>query len=457
MTRRSLTGWGRTAPSVAHVVGAATSDDARRAVTTAGRRGILARGLGRSYGDAAQNGGGVVAELAERSIQLDLASATVTAGAGATLDELIRTLLPQGFFVPVTPGTRQVTVGGAVAADIHGKNHHSDGSWANHVVDLDLVVANGESVTVGPDRDAPLFWATIGGMGLTGVVTACRFRVIPVQSGLMSVDTWRTSDLDETMALMVERDGDYRYTVAWLDATSTGGRLGRGVVTMADHASAQDVAPDLSLEFHESARVGVPPLVPGGLLNAATIRAFNELWYRKSPRQRRGELQGISEFFHPLDMVRDWNRLYGRRGMLQYQFVVPNGSEDTLRRAIERLVAGGAASFLTVLKRFGPSNDGHLSFPFPGWTLTLDIPAGIGGLSDLLDDLDDRLVDVGGRVYLAKDSRLAASNLARMYPRLDEWRAVCERVDPAGVFQSDLSRRLGMRPFTNPSMPLEAR
>lgn len=457
MSRRLLTGWGRTAPTVADVWEAASTEDIRTATATAGRRGVLARGLGRSYGDAAQNGGGVVLEVGERSVHLDRSTGIVTAGAGVSLDALIRVLLPQGFFVPVTPGTRQVTVGGAIAADIHGKNHHADGSWANHVVDLDLVLASGDVVTVGPDRDASLFWASVGGMGLTGVITSCRFRAIPVQSGRMSVDTWRTANLDDTMALMVERDRDYRYTVAWIDATGSGSRLGRGVVTMANHAAVDAAGSDRSLQFNDTPRVGVPPVVPGGLLNSLTIRAFNELWFRKAPRQRSAELQGISEFFHPLDMVRDWNRLYGRGGMLQYQFVVPDGAEDTLRRATEQLVSGGAASFLTVLKRFGPGNAGYLSFPFAGWTLTLDVPTGVDGLSTLLDDLDDRLVEVGGRVYLAKDSRLAAAHLSRMYPRLDDWRAVCDRVDPTGVFQSDLSRRLGLRSITHHSTPLEAR
>lgn len=250
------------------------------------------------------------------------------------------------------------------------------------------------------------------------------------------------------MALMAERDDDYRYTVAWLDATARGAGMGRGVVTMADHTKRSELVADTA-PFDDHPRIKIPGSVPSGLLNPLSIRAFNELWYRKSPKRRSGKLQRIGAFFHPLDLVGDWNRLYGRRGMLQYQFVVPMGEEATLRFAVERLADGGASSFLTVLKRFGAANNGHLSFPLPGWTLTLDVPASVGGLGPLLDDLDRVLVDAGGRVYLAKDSRLDRRHLARMYPRLDEWRAVCDEVDPGGIMQSDLSRRLGLRRSAN--------
>ena len=445
MTQRLLTGWGHTAPSSADVLEGAGVEAARRALSTAGGRGVLARGLGRSYGDAAQNGGGTVLLLGDHTITVDDETGVVTAGAGVGFDALIRTLLGRGWFVPVTPGTRMITVGGAIAADVHGKNHHADGSWGNHLVDIELLTPDGSVHTLSPNEDREAFWATVGGMGLTGVILACRFRAIRVESSRMLVDTWRTSDLDETMSLMAERDGDYRYTVAWIDSLSPGGRLGRGVVTMADHAPAGAVNASNPLHFDSRPLASMPPIFPSGLLNRLTIRAFNEAWYRKAPSERRGELQGISSFFHPLDAVGQWNRLYGARGMLQYQFVVPTGEEDTLRRAVERLSRGGAASFLTVLKRFGPGNEGHLSFPFPGWTLTLDVPTGVRGLSELLEELDWDLVDVGGRVYFAKDSRVAAAHVPRMYPRLDEWRAVCDRLDPGRTMQSDLSRRLGLR------------
>lgn len=446
MTTELLSGWGRTAPSAAEVVDAVDDSAVAGAVRGCGARGVLARGLGRSYGDAAQNGGGTVVRLGDSSaVSLDSSTGLVRAGAGVSLETVIASLLPQGFFVPVTPGTRLVTLGGAIAADIHGKNHHVDGSFGNHLESLDLMGPDGTIRTVGPNTDPEAFWATVGGMGLTGIVTACTFRALAVETSKMLVETWRTSDLDETMRVMEEHESSYRYSVAWIDALGTGARLGRGVVTMAEHAPASAVPLGTSREFTDSAVAGVPSVVPSGLLNSTTIRAFNELWYRKAPRRRSAELQGISAFFHPLDLVRNWNRLYGRRGMLQYQFVIPLGAETLLRSIMERLAHGRAASFLTVLKRFGPSNAGMLSFPAPGWTLTLDIPTGVSGLGELLHGLDHDVVGAGGRVYFAKDSRVSPALVPQMYPRLDEWRAVCDRLDPTAVFQSDLSRRLGLR------------
>jgi decaprenylphospho-beta-D-ribofuranose 2-oxidase len=446
MVRTALSGWGRTAPSVAEVVEVADAREAVVAVVDPGPRGVLARGLGRSYGDAAQNGGGRVVRLGgEQTISLDPVTGWVRAGAGASIDDLLRRLVPAGWFVPVTPGTRQVTVGGAVAADIHGKNHHRDGSWGNHVRSLELLGGDGEVRTIGPTVDAELFWATVGGMGLTGVIMSCEFRAIPVETNRLLVDTRRCADLDATMAEMVGRDTDYRYAVAWLDALGTGRHLGRGVVTMGDHAPAGAVTHGDARSFRARPVASVPSILPSGLLNKVSVGLFNELWFRRAPRQRRDELQGIGQFFHPLDFVADWNRLYGRQGLLQYQFVVPFGEEATLRHALERLATAGAASFLTVLKRFGPGNAGYLSFPMSGWTLTLDIPTGVHGLGELLDELDRRVVGVGGRLYFAKDSRMGPALVPEMYPRLADWRAVVDRADRHGVFQSDLSRRLGLR------------
>jgi len=379
-------------------------------------------------------------------LELDVDAGRVTAEGGVSLDTLMRELVPRGWFVPVTPGTRHVTVGGAIAADIHGKNHHHDGSFMTWVERLRLATPVGTfDVTPGGDHD--LFWATAGGLGLTGVVLDATFRLVACETAFMAVDTDRLADLDAVMDAMVTGDDQYRYSVAWIDLMARGAALGRSVLTRARHAALADLPP----KQRSSARAFAPGTVaraPGwvmpGLLNRASIRAFNEFWFRKAPRRRRDEVQPLASYFHILDAVDGWNRLYGRRGFLQYQFVVPDGAEATLRRAVERFSTGQVPSFLAVLKRFGPGNDGPLSFPLAGWTLALDVPTGISGLAPMLDAIDDDIAAAGGRVYLAKDSRLRPALLGAMYPRLDEWRRSRAKVDPDHVLRSDLDRRLGL-------------
>jgi decaprenylphospho-beta-D-ribofuranose 2-oxidase len=423
--------------------------DVPTAVRAAGGRGVLARGLGRSYGDAAQNAGGRVLAMtgAAGTIEIDDRTGVATIAAGTSIDELLRVSVPRGWFVPVTPGTRAVTIGGAIAADVHGKNHHRDGSFGCHVRALDLVQADGTTTTIGPELDPEAFWATVGGMGLTGVVTRAEVLLRPIETSRILVDTTRAADLDALMGTLGDADARHRYSVAWIDLLATGDRLGRGVVTAGDHAplAALDRSDHADARaFAPSVRLGTPGWVPPGLLNRASVRAFNELWFRKAPRERRDEVQSLGAFFHPLDGVRDWNRLYGPAGFLQHQFVVPFGGEATLRTIIELFAASGAPSFLAVLKRFGPADAAPLSFPMPGWTLALDLPAATSGLAELLDGVDRLVADAGGRLYLAKDARLDPGWLTAMYPRLDEWRATRDRLDPDRRMMSDLARRLDL-------------
>ena len=446
-----LAGWGKAGPSAARLIDVGP-DSLAAAVKELPARGGIARGLGRSYGDPAQNSGGHVLRLApaKDQISIDDAGCTATVGAGVSIDDLLAVIVPRGYFVPVTPGTRFVTIGGAIASDIHGKNHHADGSFGDHVVGLRLMLADTTIVELGPDRDPELFWATVGGMGLTGVVIDATFRLIPIETSRMSVETRRIDHLDEIMTRMADGDANVKYSVAWIDLLARGRHLGRGVLTNAEHATADDLDAHAAadpLAYAGRQLVAVPPVVPSpGVINRLSVVAFNELWYRKAPRERQGELQSIPAFFHPLDLVGDWNRVYGRRGFLQYQFVVPFGAEPALRTVIERISASALPIFLTVLKRFGAGNPGHLSFPMGGWTLAIDVPADRTGLAELLHGLDTLVLDAGGRHYLAKDFQTSPTAIRRGYPRLEEWLAIRHRVDPAGVWASDLSRRLGLTP-----------
>ena len=458
-TRELLSGWGRTAATsadVVHAVHPGIVDEAMAAsveASTAGSsgRGLVARGLGRSYGDAAQNAGGTVLDATwlDAVHSVDLEAGLVTVGDGVSLQTLMERFVPLGWFVPVTPGTRLVTVGGAIAADIHGKNHHVDGSFCSHVTSMTLVTPTGTHI-VTPDSDPDLFWATAGGMGLTGIVTEATLRMIPVESSYLLVDTERAVDLDDIMAKMQSGDDDYRYSVAWIDCQSTGSRLGRSVLTRGDHARAADLPPGLARpdkvrKFVPRQLARIPLTPPSGLLNPLSVGAINEFWYRKAPREPQlAKPHHMTGFFHPLDGIGEWNRFYGRRGFLQYQFVVPDAGGEVVRQVIERLTKVKLAAFVNVLKRFGPGDPGPLSFPMPGWTLALDLLVGSEELGPLLDGFDELVLAAGGRLYLAKDSRLAPDTFRAMYPRVDDFLEVKRKVDPEGVLRSDLGRRLGL-------------
>jgi decaprenylphospho-beta-D-ribofuranose 2-oxidase len=444
----SLRGWGRTAPTRAQVLVPTSTDDVAAAVAAAGPRGIIARGLGRSYGDPAQNAGGTVLDMTglARIHSIDADTGVVVVDGGVSLDTLMRRALPFGLWVPVLPGTRQVTIGGAIGADVHGKNHHSKGSFGNHVLSMELVTADGAVRTLTPDGpDAELFWATVGGMGLTGVIVRATVQLHHTESAYFVVDTDRTADLDELMALLSDGSDDtYGYSAAWFDTTTTGARLGRAVLTRGSLAARDELPPTLRrdpLRFEAPQLLTFPDVFPNGLANRLTLRAFSELWYRKAPQRQHGAVQNITTFYQVLDLFGDWNRVYGSRGFLQYQFVVPFGAEPTLRRVVEKIAASPYASGLNVLKRFGDGNRAPLSFPLPGWTITVDFPI-TPGLHRFCNELDDLVLHAGGRLYLAKESRASAATIRRGYPRFDEWRKVRDAVDPRGVFTSDMARRL---------------
>ncbi len=442
---RLLTGWGRTAPTRATVHTPRRLDDVVARVASPNVRGVIARGLGRSYGDAAQNAGGdvVLCTDLDRVLALDVEKGLVTVEAGVSIDTLLRVLLPLGWAPMVVPGTSFVTVGGAIASDIHGKFRH--GSFADYVERMQVVTpAHGVSA-LDPDGTADAFWSTAGGMGLTGVITDATIRLQPVETSRIVCDTERAADVDDCMAKMLADDHKYRYSVAWIDCMSRGKNLGRSVLTRGNHATLDELPASersTAREYAPRQIASAPPWLPNGLLNLLSVRAFNEMWFRKAPAKPHRGVESLSWFFFPLDMVRGWNHIYGSRGFVQYQFVVPYGQERVVRLALERLSGARTPSFLAVLKRFEHGSRSMLGFPIEGWTLALDIPAGGPALAELLDGLDDLVVAAGGRVYLTKDSRLRPEYLATMYPEIGQWREARAALDPHNVLHSDMDRRL---------------
>jgi decaprenylphospho-beta-D-ribofuranose 2-oxidase len=459
MTMQRLSGWGRTAWTVADVIATTDENQIRSTLSSIGDRGVIARGLGRSYGAAAQNAGGTVLEMTSEhdplgiDAILDPISGILDVAASVSLDSILRMCVPRGWFVPVTPGTRFVTVGGAIASDVHGKNHHIDGSFGEHVRSMTVMLSSGEIVELSPETQPAWFWATIGGMGLTGIVLRASLQMLSIESSKVRVETERLGNFDAVCDAMSSdgEDDTYRYSVCWVDLLATGASMGRGVLTRGDHATAAEADGDEPLAYDPRLKVSAPGWVPNGLLNKFSIKAFNEAWYRKAPSQRHIGIESIPAFFHPLDGVNKWNRLYGTQGFIQYQFIVPLDRTDVLRKVIETFSGAGVASFLAVLKRMGPQNLAPLSFPTEGWTLTLDMAAGIKGLAELLASVDAMVLDAGGRHYLAKDSHVSPSAVRRGYPRLDEWMSTREAMDPQGMWRSDLARRLGLvDPRRNP-------
>lgn len=408
----------------------------------------IARGQGRSYGDAALNDEGLVllTERINRLLQFDESRGVLRAEAGVTLAELLRVLVPRGWFPKVTPGTQYVSLGGCIAADVHGKNHHRDGSFSNSVDELTLITAEGKRLRCSPKRNEKAFRATVGGMGLTGVIGEVALQFRPIESAYLVAEHQPTRHLEETLAYLDDDVFDDEYTVAWIDGMATGDALGRGVFMRGHHASATELPGNLqrsALEIPGRAVHSVPLDFPGWFLHPALLKVFNALYYRRQGSRRSPFVTDYASFFYPLDAVGEWNRLYGRNGFLQYQFVVPGESgRAVLRSVLDRLVRQGYGSFLAVLKKFGAEGNGLLSFPKPGYTLAVDIPMRGDGLLRLLSELDDEVAACGGRVYLAKDARLSPERFRRMYPRFAEWQRIKRDLDPESVFSSTLSRRL---------------
>ena len=411
---------------------------------------LLPRGAGMAYGDAGLNGGqGTLETLRlDRILALDQEAATVTCEGGVPLRDLVQVALPRGLFPAVTPGTWKSTVGGCVACDVHGKNHHVVGSFLDHLLRFRLALADGRVVECSRGENADLFHATAGGLGLTGVVLEATLRLQRVPSAWMRVRYVKNRDLDATFAAL-ERPEREPYSVAWLDVLARGGRLGRSVLMLGDHAALDDLPPARRARpFHWSPgrSIRLPFAAPSGAMAPTMVRLFNAVYWARFPGDGAPRLESLRSFFYPLEAIDNFSLLYGRRGLVEYQFVAPpRAAHAVVRAAVERLSRAGLGSFLCVVKRMGPGNAAPMSFPAEGYTVAVDIPFRGEPLLSLLRGLDEMVAREGGRVYLAKDSRLEPAFLDAMYPSRREWARLLDRIDPRRRFDSTLARRLGLR------------
>lgn len=434
LTRETLSSWGGLT-AAGHE---RTGEDLERIVEGA----RLTRGLGRSYGDACLPVEGdriANCRMADRILGFDAGNGALRAESGLSIGELNRVLLPRGWMIPVTPGTQYVTLGGAVAADVHGKNHHVDGCIGRWVDALRLRLADGNTVECSRDHHPELFLATLGGMGLTGHILEVALRMRRLPSPWILGEHERFPDLQALLDGLREASRQWPFTAAWLDCLSSGDRFGRGVIFRGRWAE-PDEAPDRAPR--RPGALSVPITAPDWLLSRLTLRAFNAAWYARHRFSGGPAIVNPWKFFYPLDAVRDWQRLYGPRGFTQYQCVMPRSAgTEAVAELLRRFVAGGGVSFLSVVKDCGEQGDGILSFPRPGISVALDIPFS-DRTQGLVDSLNEHVRAAGGRIYLAKDAFSRREDLAAMDPRLERFQAIRRQWDSEGVLRSAMSRRL---------------
>ncbi len=447
-SRQPIAGWGNFPVEQCEVYRPEALADLQEVVARAPERDLIPRGLGRSYGDAALNRdrGVILNHRFDRMLGFDAESGVLHCEAAVSLAEIIEHFVPRGFFFPVTPGTKFISIGGAIAADVHGKNHHTNGSMGEFVVDFRLLTASGEVVSCSREENSDLFWATLGGMGLTGFVIDARIRLLPIETGYMSVQNQRAANLDAILEMFFESDGQFAYEVAWIDCLSRGPSLGRSVMMRANHATLAELPAKWRSEpnvFKEGIKPTVPFTFPGFALNAWSMKAFNSFFNAIHPNA--SKVVPCDRYFYVLDQIHHWNRIYGKRGVVQYQIVLPTQtSREALVEILERLSSANRGSFLAVLKSLGPSSQGLLSFPTQGYTLALDLPHTGRDLIDELQQIDQIVLRAGGRVYLAKDACMRSEDFVEMYPDLDRFKAVKAQVDPEQRFSSSQARRLGI-------------
>lgn len=430
-----ISGWGRNIWVDASVISALNS----LSQIELGRfSSVIPRGLGRSYGDSSL--AQTVISLCNKNllIHFDPKAGILECEAGVSLLELNRVFNPQGWFLPVTPGTQFVTVGGAIASDVHGKNHHVDGTFSNYVIEFDLLLGNGEVLTVDLDSYPDLFRATCGGMGLTGVILKAKFQLLPIQSQFIKEKKIATGNLFETLNAF-DMYSESKYVVAWIDSFAQGDRLGRSILIVGDHSEEGGTDQKMFTQLK------IPRWFPKGMLNQTALKAFNSIYFYKHKLSEGESLVTLAKFFYPLDTIKEWNVMYGKKGFIQYQFVLPeDAGMEGLQEILKRVAESGRGSFLAVLKKFGPKNLNYLSFPISGYTLALDFKV-YPGLYPFLEQLDRLVNAYGGRVYLTKDSRMSEKMFKDSYPEWQAFQAVREKYYALEKFSSLQSIRLGLQ------------
>ena len=403
---------------------------------------FIPRGNGRCYGDASLAKTTISTLKFDKILSFDLANGVFKCQSGLTLDQILDVIVPAGWFLPVTPGTKFITVGGAVASDVHGKNHHIDGSFSNHILEMEIVLASKETISCSPVSNADLFEATCGGMGLTGIISSVKFQLKKIETSFIRQKQIKADNLEELINLFGEYK-QYTYSVAWIDCLKKGNQFGRSILMLGEHASLGDLNDNERrdpLQLPKKKQINFPFNLPSWVLNAFTVKAFNFLFYSKNFKKEINNVIGYEPFFYPLDAILHWNRGYGKNGFVQYQFVLPLEAKNGLIEILQRISDKGLGSFLAVLKVFG-KQESIISFPKEGYTLALDFPVK-DGLLAFLDELDEIVLQYGGRLYMSKDARMKPEILRSGYPDLEKFKDIVRKYNPDGKIHSMQSDRL---------------
>lgn len=428
-----ISSWGNCLNIDAHVLTPAFRTDAQCCIPSS----VIARGMGRSYGDSALADKIFQTTYLDNCIHFDHENGVVECESGLVLRDLLNIILPKGWFLPVTPGTSYVSVGGAIASDVHGKNHHKLGTFGQHLKSIKLMTGDGSVVDCSPDLLPDLFYATCGGMGLTGIILCAQIKLHRITSTFISQTTIKANCLED-LAERFDANSASTYSVAWVDCLANERNLGRSILMLGEHSQYGEI------ELPKTNYFSVPKNFPSPLLNKYSISVFNQLYYAKA-RNRADINVSLDSYFYPLDSILNWNRMYGRKGFLQYQFVIPREAGLNELKKILRIISNsGKGSFLAVLKLFGKGNQNMLSFPMEGYTLALDFKLN-SEVMLLLRKLDEIVLSAGGRLYLTKDSIMTEATFKQSYPRWDEFEMIREKYKAIGKFRSLQSTRLGLK------------